>query len=405
MASAIAVFSGSEERFRLRRLQQDAELSPGGHATARTIRSRLRDAFVYSPLAFAEPAESIELAQRALQVQPGDTVAGITSSGDILLSLLMCQPARIHGFDANPTQTALARLKRALCASVSLDRAIALLGLAPQSRRERLDTWSDLRPQLGADAALLERFDIGAGLLNCGTTRKLFHLTMLALPMCLGRRRWRQLASPGLTAASRMRLLQEMRQRIAYRWFLRPTLQAGRRLFQHFLYPPALCLNSDHPRRALGDILQSYSRLFEVGLCENPVFERYITGRIPREQIHYLYSTGAWRVLKERSEDIHFETAPIQNGLLQLHPRSIDAFYLSNAPDYLRPDGLRVLSRALSHAARPGARVFLLSLDSQCPFDRCGVPVAFERSDELEQALTRADPVGLYRYVGVWTRA
>lgn len=385
----------------MRPVSPAAELPPAAPTATHSLRARIRDAWVYRPLAFAEPAESIELAHRALRVKPGESVAGITSSGDILLSLLACRPARVHGFDANPTQTALARLKRALCAGESLDRATALLGLAPRSRRERLSIWHDVRPQLGADAELLERFDVGAGLLNCGTTRKLFRLTMFALPLCLGRDRHRRLISPDSTPASRIALFEELHGRTAYRWVVRPFLHAGRRLFQHFVYPPALCLNSDHPRRALGDLLDSYSRLFEVGLHENPVFERFITGRIPREQVQYLYSPHAWDTLALRCGDIRFETALIQHGLAQLRPGSIDAFYLSNAPDYLRPNDLRALSAALSRTARPGARMFYLSLDPQCPFERCGVPLTFERCASLEQSLARDDPVGLYRYIGV----
>jgi hypothetical protein len=373
--------------------------------TRRLIRARLHDAFVYRPLAFAEPAESIKLAQRGLQVRPGETVAGITSSGDILLSLLASRPARIYGFDANPTQTALARLKCALCASASLDHSTAFLGLTPESRRGRLQTWAELRIQLGSDAPILEKYDIGQGLLNCGTTRKLFRLMTLGLRMCLGSARYGWLVGPSSTATSRVSLLNELRQRTIYRFFLRPMLQMGRRVFQHFLYPPALCLNSDHPQRAMSDILASYSRLFEVGFWENPVFERFLTGRIPQEQIRSVYSPDTWAAIKERIDDIRFETASIQEALPRLGAQSVDAFYLSNAPDYLRPDDLRKLSQALSHTARPGARVFYLSLDSQCPFVRSSVGIAFDRSEHLEHKLKHADPVGLYRYVGVRTRA
>ncbi len=401
LAGAFAVSYGLKARIWLQRFSNDAVSPSGGNGSARTLRSRFRDAFVYSPLAFAETAESIELVQRGLRVQPGDTVAGITSSGDVLLSLLASNPKRIHGFDANPTQTALARLKRELCTDMPVDEAMSFLGLTAEPPDQRLRKWHALKPRLGPAGDLLERFDIGAGLLNCGTTRKLFRLTVLGLRLCLGSDGFRRLVSPDSTPASRMQLLNEARQRGIYRWLIRPTLAAGRRPFQHFLYPPALCSNSDHPQRALNDILESYSRLFEVGLAENPVFERFMTGRVPDEQVRQLYSDEAWPVLRQRIGDISFETLPITQGLLELSPCSTDAFYLSNAPDYLRPDGLRSLSDALSRASRPGARVFYLSLDSQCPFECCGVPIPFARCNDVEQSLTRADTVGLYRFIGV----
>ncbi len=362
---------------------------------------RIRDAVVYRPLAFAEPAESIELAQMALAVPAGGSVAGITSSGDILLALLADGAGRVRGFDANPVQTALARLKLALCGRVPAERATEFLGLAAATRDERMAQWAELRAAMGDDAEILERFDVGGGVVNSGTTRKLFRWMSTAMRACIGRAATERLVGAGSTEADRLRLLEELRGRALYRWLLRPVLSGGGRLFQHFLYPPALCANSDHPRRALRDILLSYRRLFEVGFHDNPVLGRHLTGEIPREQLRRLYSNEPWAEVRRRAGDIRFETAVIQKGLMSLERGSVDAIYLSNAPDYLRPDGLRELAAAVRHAARPGARVYYLSLDDECVFERSRIDVAFRRAREIESRLTAADPVGLYRFLGV----
>jgi len=365
------------------------------------ISRRIRDAVVYRPLAFAEPAESIELARMALAVRPGGRVAGITSSGDILLALLADGAGRVSGFDANPVQTAAARLKLALCERVSVERAIGFLGLAAASRDERMAIWQELKSDLGDDAEILERFDIDGGVLNSGTTRKLFRWMSTAMRACIGSAATERLVGAGSTEADRLRLLEELRGRALYRWFLRPVLSGGGRLIQHFLYPPALCANSDHPRRALRDILQSYRRLFEVGFHDNPVLGRHLTGAIPREQVERLYSAGAWAEVKRRAGDIRFETAVIQKGLMSLERGSVDAIYLSNAPDYLRPSGLRELAAAVRHAAAPGARIYYLSLDDACVFEHNRIDVPFRRARGVESQLSVADPVGLYRYLGV----
>ena len=365
------------------------------------VSRRIRDAIAYRPLAFAEPAESIELARTALGLRPGGHVAGITSSGDILLAMLADGAGRVSGFDANPVQTALARLKLLLCERISVEQAVGMLGLRDMPRDERMAMWASLRAGLGEDAAILERFDVGGGVVNSGTTRKLFRWMSSAMRACIGRAETERLVGAGSTEADRLRLLEELRGKRLYRFLIRPMLSAGGGVFQHFLYPPALCANSDHPRRALRDILQSYRRLFEVGFHDNAVLARHLTGEIPREQIERLYSAGPWAELRQRADAIRFETAAIQRGLMSLERGSADAIYLSNAPDYLRPDGLRELAAAVRHAARSGARVYYLSLDDACVFERCGVRVPYRRAREVEEQLTAADPVGLYRFLGV----
>ncbi len=372
-------------------------------ATA-SIWSRLRDRVVYRPLAFAEPAESIELAWAAMAVTPGDVVVGITSSGDVLLSLLARDPAMVIGFDANPTQTAIAGLKRLLCARTSLEGTVRFLGLVSESPKKRLKTWAELKPQLGAGAYLLERYDLGKGVLNCGTTRKLFQLMSLGLRMSVGREGYERLVDPRGTRSERLEVHQALRERVEYRFLVRPILHWGSRCFQHFFYPPALCANSDNPRRALEDIASTFQRLFEVGFHDNPVFGRYLTGEIPVEQVRRLYSEAAWTALRKRIDRIRFETRTIQDGIRELEPQSVDVFYLSNAPDYLRPAELRSLCDAMGYAARSGARVYYLSLDPACPFGRKGVHPAFRRAVEVEGILRQMDPVGLYQYLGVLIR-
>jgi S-adenosylmethionine:diacylglycerol 3-amino-3-carboxypropyl transferase len=381
--------------------QDGHALSPSGTAS---ILARLRDRFVYRPLAFAEPAESIELAQCAMAVTPGDVITGITSSGDVLLSLLAGDPALVIGFDANPTQTAVGKLKRVLCARTPLEVALRFLGLASESSEKRLETWAELRPHLGANASFLEKYDLGKGVLNCGTTRKLFRLMSLGLRICVGTKGYARLMDPRSTCAERLEVYEALRRRAEYRFLVRPMLHWGSRCFQHFFYPPALCVNSGNPRRALQDIVSTFQRLFEVGFHDNPVFGRYLTGEIPPEQIRQLYSEPAWKVLREKIDRIKFETRTIQDGIRELAPRSVDAFYLSNAPDYLRPDELRSLCEAMARAARAGARVYYLSLDPVCPFARIGLHPAFTRVPDLERTLKQMDPVGLYQYLGVLIR-
>lgn len=363
-----------------------------------------RDRFVYGRLAFAEPAESIRLARQALRVEPGHTVAGITSSGDILLSLLADGPASVRGFDSNPTQTALARLKLILRHHASLDHSLGFLGLTGLSPRGRMAFWVSLKRHLGTHADYLDVRNVEAGLLNSGVATRLAGAALAALRYLAGRDDYARLVALDTAASVRMEILDRVRRGKRYRYAVKPPLRSARVLFQHFFFPPALCTNSDYPRRALKDLLCYFERVFEIGFSDNPVFCRHLTGAIPDEQVEHLYSPAAWTTVQGSECSVTFETLSLESGLAALGKGSTDAFYLSNAPDYMRPEGLQRLAEALIHAARPGARVYYLSLEPGCPFDRCHVVMPFHHAVADERELRQADPVGLYPYLGVLVR-
>ena len=360
--------------------------------------------FVYGRLAFAEPAESIRLARRALRVEPGDAVAGVTSSGDILLSLIRDRPRSIRGFDTNRTQTALAKLKYTLRQVDSLDQSLGFLGLTQVSWDERTATWNRLEKHLSADASCLDTRGIRNGILNSGMSTKLVRRAFAALRCLAGGERLARLVSPETSSSQRLEILEQIRNGKRYGHCVRPFMHAGGGLLQHFFFPPGLCANSNYPRQALKDLLGAFERVFEVGFHCNPVFSRYLTGKIPEEQIEHLYSPTAWKTIQETATQVEFETRSLEDGFFALQERSTNAFYLSNAPDYFRPEGLRRLARSLAHAAQSGARVYYLSLESQCPFDRCHIDMPFHHSKTDEQILRNADPVGLYPYLGVLLR-
>lgn len=364
----------------------------------------LYNTFVYGRLAFAEPAESIRLARQALRVEPGDAVAGITSSGDILLSFLVDRPGSIRGFDANQTQTALAKLKYTLRREASLDQSLGFLGLTKVPWHERTATWQRLERHLGTDASCLDARTIKYGLLNTGVSTKLVRRAFAALRFLAGTKDLARLVSPETSSSQRLEILKAIRSRKRYTHCVRPLVHAGRGWLQHFFFPPGLCGNSDYPRRALKDLLRAFERLFEVGFHRNPVFSRCLTGEIPDEQIEHLYSPAAWRLGRESENQVLFETCSLEDGFFTLEEQSTNAFYLSNAPDYFRPEGLRRLAHSLKHAAKPGARVYYLSLESQCPFERHIIDMPFHHSETAEQALHDADTVGLYPYLGVLVR-
>lgn len=356
----------------------------------------LKDRFVYRPLAFAETAESIQQVHDVLQVRPGDTVAGIASSGDVLLSFLPCGPDTVLGYDFNPVQTAIARLRQELYRRMDRDRLERLLGLKPAT--DRLQLWNELKPHLGEHAAQIERLPIESGILDYGMSAWLSRMIDLMLRWNLSSVDYRKLLDASTPREERLRLYDVWRGAALNRtiaW----VLSLGRGVLQHFFFPPAQVANSDYPQKALRDAPALLKPMFASGFADNPVVGRHMTGRIPSEHERLLFGHQAWNGISQNIDRISFGTAGIDAALKALPARSVDAIYLSNAPDYLKVPGLESFAEAVRHAAKPGARVFYLSLDTNDPWELQNVRAPWKLDRELASKLMSQDPVGVYRYL------
>lgn len=365
--------------------------------------SWFRDRFVYRPLAFAETAESIAQVHAVLQVKPGDTVAGIASSGDVLLSFLPLAPAQVYGYDFNPVQTAIARLRQELYRRAGVERFQSFLGIRAASRAERAAWWAELRPHLGEHAPTVERLPIEDGILDHGMSAWLSRMIDAALRWNLSRADYAKLLRPETPREERMRLYEVWRGASLNRtvaW----VLSAGRGVLQNFFFPPAQVANSEYPQKALRDAPALLKPMFASGFADNPVVGRHMTRRVPTEHERYLFGAAAYAGIHAHVDRISFATAGVDAALLALPARSVDAIYLSNAPDYLKQPGLESFAAAVSHAAKPGARVFYLSLDTNDPWELQRVPVPWTLDRALAARLmTEEDPVGVYRYLGAGT--
>lgn len=365
-----------------------------------SLKDWARERFVYSPLAFAETAESIQQVHDVLQVGEGDTVAGIASSGDILLSFLAKNPEQVLGFDYNPAQTAIASLKKELFRRRDVDTYERFLGLLPSSAQERWKVWTELRPHLAEHATRIERLSLGKGILNHGASAWISRMIGLGLRMSLSRASYRKLLDPATTVDERMALFDEVKGSRLNRLLLGPVLRHGRGIFQYFFFPPFFCATSDYPKRALCDAVELARPMFRAGFADNPVVSRHMTGKIPSEHQRLLFADETWSRIRSNVDRAVFETAPLDQGLQSLPAQSVDAVYLSNAVDYMSQEALTGMAGCVRRVARPGARVFYLSLDIRCPFQAHGVETPWVLDTALATHLMSVDTVGVYRYLG-----
>jgi len=371
--------------------QRIAQDSAGLGSFARRL---LRERNLYGALAFAETAESLRICQSALQVGPSDRVAGICSSGDVLLSLLANGPEQVVGFDLNAVQVALAELKRAAIMHLDVQAYLELFGVAPATRAWRLCTFDRLTratPSSTRRLLLNRRAWVPKGMLNHGMT----HLIIVAIVATLRR----------MVDAETFALLlghhgqREERRTCLNRLIERPSTRYGLALLARtfapqlkwLFFPHKLCRVSTRPDEMVADFFETFRPLFEGGAKNNPVLARSAAGHVHPEWTEHLYSAQSFSQINDASTRLRLEVLDLTAGLATLPDKWATRLYLSNAPDYLTPHELQALIDQVRRVSAPGARILHFSL---LDVDRLGSSIG----DEAEPicSLRSTDNVHLY---------
>lgn len=354
----------------------------------------LRERNLYGALAFAETAESMRLCQDALQVGPGDRVAGICSSGDMLLSLFSEGADEVVGFDVNPTQVALAELKRAAIAHLDVPEYLELFGVAPASPRWRLRTFDRVTRALDAGTRrhlLRRRGWVPRGVLNHGMT----HLIIRAMANAIER-----LVTPDThalflgahgTERARAARLDDLVARRVTRYGLAPFARGFAPALKWLFFPHKLCRVSKRPDEMVAEFFDTFRPLFVRGARANPVLARSAAGHVHSEWTTHLYDAERFARITEGAGRLRFAHAELTAGLSTLPDGWATKLYLSNAPDYLTAAELEGLVREVRRVAAPGARILHFSLLDQ---DRIGDRVGVEAPEAPR--IRASDNVHLY---------
>lgn len=356
---------------------------------------------LYGSLAFAETCESLSLIRRALSVTKNDRVAGVTSSGDVLLSFLADEADGVAGFDANPTQTALAHLKLAAIQNLEVPAYLRLMGVANDDAPARLDTFDRISRAMPGDeraAMIARRSWIGGGVLNRGMTHLIIRTMVRSLARVVDQATLSLFVGRSGTTEERAWVLDRTLSKRRVRLGLEPALRAFAPQLQWMFFPHRICRVSDRPEQMISDFFETFRPLFVRGAMDNPVLCRSATGAIHPEWKTHLYDGEVFERVRERSDRIRFSTSELTSGLRSLPAGWATKLYLSNVPDYLEPDGLDQLGTAIRHAAAPGARVLYFSL---CDEDRLGTRIGPRIPDGERAALQASDNVHLYPSIEV----
>lgn len=347
---------------------------------------------LYGALAFAETAESLRLCQHALQVGPRDRVAGICSSGDVLLSLAAHRPKHVIGFDVNPTQVALARLKQVAMQHLSVDDYLRFFGVTEAPAAWRLETFDRLTRALPAPSRrllLARRGWVAKGILNHGMTHLIIRALAATVRRLVDEETWQTFMGEGGTAEERAARLARLLERRSVRRGLEPFARRFAGPLKWLFFPHKLCRVSTRPDQMIAEFFDTFEPLFLRGARANPVLARSAAGVVNPEWTTHLYNEEVFAAASQ--DTLRFESAELTEGLRRLPDGWATRLYLSNAPDYFTNPELDAFVREVNRVTAPGARILHFSLLDE---DRIGDRIGAEAPEA--ETLRASDNVHLY---------
>ena len=367
------------------------------------VRRMILDRNLYGSLAFAETGESLRLNIQALQVDSGDRVVGVTSSGDLLLALLAAGPESVIGIDANRAQTVLAHLKAAAMATLSVEEYLRFMGPMEADPRDRLATFSRISrdmPSFARRYMLTRQKLVAEGILNQGMTHLIIRVLSAALALVMSRQTLNVFLGTSGTDAERQEKLSLLTQQWSIRYLLQPILRAAAPLLKWLFFPHRFCRISSRPDEIIGDFFTTFRPLLVQGIRKNPVLSRSALGHIHPEWWQHLYNDHAFQQIRNNLSRLSPTTADILSGLRQIGDGWATRVYLSNVADYLSEEELRALVEEVQRAAAPGARIVYCSMYDQDLLSALGPQIPESELRDLRES----DNVFIYPLIMVRTR-
>jgi len=340
------------------------------HRSSRLSREGLLErAFTaaFSGLVYAQIWEDPEVDIAGLALQPGAVIVCIASGGCNLMSYLTAAPAQIVAVDLNPHHVALVRLKAMAARRLPSYQSFALMFAqgADPANVAAYDAW--LRDALDPDTRAywdgrdgLRRRRIGLfarGLYAQGLLGR-----FIAVGNWLSRRfgvRLSEIAHTdgvaGQTAFFDAHVAPLFRRGLV-QWLTRRKAS----LFGLGIPPAqydALC--GDRP---MAEVLEERLRRL---LCGWPMADNYFAwqavtgGYAPGDggPLPPYLQARCWDAVRSRAHRIGVENVSMTDRLAALPAGSVDAVTLLDAQDWMTDAQLTALWTAITHAARPGARV------------------------------------------------
>lgn len=350
----------------------------------------------YSRLSYSFGNEDWQTEQKALQIQPSDSVLCVTASGDRPLNLLTNELKELVAVDANPLQNALFELKRVALANLSYPDYTAFIGVTPSNNR--LQTYAQLSKELDPMARAFWEIlpkKIEKGVLYEGSLEKLLKTASVFVRFFRGKK---------VAKLFSIDDLQEQKNFLSKHWHTylwKKTFHIGLHPFltRTFIKDPGLYEHVD-PNIHVGD--QLYERLhnyLERNLAkESTLLSLIFIGKVDVNHFPpYLTESGVQKI-KKQVDKTRFYTDDIVSYVTKAPANTFDCFSISDIASYLNKEQFECLVEGIFHCAKPGARFCLRQFLSNHQIPPKLSP-HFQRNAALENELQNEDRCCVYRFI------
>jgi S-adenosylmethionine:diacylglycerol 3-amino-3-carboxypropyl transferase len=309
-------------------------------------------------LFFAQIREDPEVESAVVARRAPRRIVCVGSGGCVALSLLADGVEAVHAVDLNPAQCAVIELKRAAIVELDRDAYLAFIGEAPSD--DRAATYERLAPRLPAYAR--ERFAarpewVSGGINHAGVTERFYrYLGGSIRASVVPDEVWQALFACATVEEQRA---------LHARHFTGEAWRAAIRLLlskrTHLLFFPAFMFANATEH----DFGTFFAHQFdhEIGtkrVADNYFLWQLLYGRYLDDAMPRYLEAARWEETRRNAHKLTVAPQPI--GAFLDGARGIDAFFLSNVFDWMKPEERAELCARMLEAAAPGAAVLFRNM-------------------------------------------
>jgi len=313
-------------------------------------------------LLFSLNWEDPRLDQKALQIQAGESVFGITSGCCNILEFLLYDPSVVYAVDINPTQSYLMELKIEAIRNLSHKQFIQFFGIEKASNSFEL--YQKFEKHLSKEAQHYwntNKASIVKGIYFQGRFEKFVNIAGKAVRFLQGKKRVEKLFKIKDDAAQRYffdNSWNTKRMKLIFKLLFNKRTLAKKGLnadYFHF---------DDDSKSFTESFFNRYKKAVRnIPVYNNYFLSLYLQGKYnSMDEIPECYKEENFQVIKQRIDRIKLFTQDAQQWFNQMGDESINCFALSNISELMSTDETEVLFKAVLRTASPEARVIFRNL-------------------------------------------
>lgn len=353
----------------------------------------------YSRLSYSFGNEDWRTEQKALNIQPDDSVLCITASGDRPLNLLLVSCKEMVSIDANPIQNHLLHLKTAALKELDYEEYISFLGAKPSTQRGEL--FRKITGCLPSDSLIFwqsQQRNLANGVLYAGAIEKKMKIVSKMLHLLRGKKIDQLFSFDDLKKQGDF--LINFWDTKTWRKIFDITLHPS--ITKIFIKDPGLYENLEESFHVGKYIYKRmHSSLERFPAKENLILSLCLQGKVYEESYPPYLKENESQLIKDHLNLLSIETTDLITYLESAEENSFDCFSLSDVVSYMSYASFENVLKKILKCAKPNARFCIRQFLTRYPIPK-ELQKNFQRDFALEEQLEQEDRCFLYRFlVGV----